>query len=182
MKIGEIVQCVRADNSDSLESFCDYKIVAINAYGNIQVRQNFNGHHTLAHFYMPNRFISLNSKSKTEKIVDKKEIDFSKTYVSRDGCKVNLLARSQDKIYPVIGEILQDGKWNSEKWKKDGKFFECNEESDLDLIEEKNFVDCVGFKAHVYKDGSVFFDGLHIFQRISKKEMSEIVKIWQKFN
>lgn len=181
MKIGSIMQCVDANGSESLELFGIYEVIAHNEFGNIQVK-NVNSGQILAHFYKPCRFFLTSVKRGAKKIVDKKEIDFSKTYITRDGCRVNLLAYSQDEIYPIIGEVFQGGKWNSEKWKKDGKFFECDKENDLDLIEQKTYVSCDGFEVFICDDGSIQLYGDFVNASIEKEQIAEIIQIWQKFN
>jgi hypothetical protein len=182
MKIGDTIECINTIGSESLEYKMEYIVTDINQYGNIQVREDFSPYATLAHYYKPTRFrlLSVNPAVAVKK---KKEIDFSKTYLTSGGNKVNLLAMSQDPEYPVLGEVFVNGKWESEKWTLDGKFFLDGSCSDSNLVEASQCVECQDFNVHLFADGSVLIDGNDAPSiTLSKQEMEKIVSIWNGYN
>jgi hypothetical protein len=180
MKIGDKITCVKTYDSQSLEYDRDYIVADINQYGNIQVRQASPPYATLAHYYKPERFVQVKT-AKSDKKVAKNTIDFTKSYMTLGGLQVNLLATSQDANFPILGEIFCDGKWSSENWTADGKYFCDGYASDNDLIEPKQSIECNGFEVFVFADKSVHIIGDDINECLNKSQMEKIFKIWNSF-
>lgn len=176
MKIGDTIICKDDKNSNSLNLNKEYIIVQINSFGNIGVQENFGARFLLPHFYKPERFTLVKQKTKT------KNIDFSKTYETRNGGAVNLFCLSNSSEYPVVGEYNDNGEWVNGTWTMDGRFVRTSDEDECDLVEvitEKE-VDIGGTTVRVYDDKSVYICDANISW--TNEEMKQLVAAWQSFN
>jgi len=169
MKVGDKITCVDTTGSQSLEYRENYVVGDINQYGNIQVNLAKSPYKILAHYYKPERFIQ-------------NTIDFTKSYITRSGKKVRLLAHGSDKKFPIVGEILsKDGKVEElTTWTEEGSLFGDRDSRD-DLVEAEKSIDFDDFQASVFADKSVYFSGADINFSITSSQMEEIVKLWNSF-
>jgi hypothetical protein len=162
-KIGDRVVCMDDRNSENLFAGYEYKIVAINQHGNIQVTKGLDGDEPLPHFYKPLRFDVVATSQNTKKNAVKKEtktFDPSKNYKTRDGKEFKFIGMSRDRQYPVVGEWLdkEDGEWYQTTWTLDGKYYERGE-SDDDLVEVVDEIEIkIGdINVRVFDDKSILF-------------------------
>ena len=179
--IGTKVKCVDHDGSSFLDERQEYIVISVNEFGNWQV-QELNDGPKSAHWYKPERFIVVKEKAK-KKI--KEFIDFNKKYQTRSGQEVNLIGRSKDADYPIVGEYkTSGGNWSNESWTEDGHYFAENAVDNHDLVEviDEISINCGSFSVKIYKDKSVYIHGSDIDETISVQEMKEIVEAWNSFS
>lgn len=127
MNKNDKVKCINHRDSNSLLLDKTYTVEDVNQYGNIQVRETFDEKRVLAHYYKPERFEMV--------LARKSKIDLSKKYKTREGKEVKLLAFSDDRSYPLLGQIKLDGVWTNETWTFDGQFSQDSGPSKYDLVE-----------------------------------------------
>jgi hypothetical protein len=184
-KIGDRVVCMDDRNSENLFYGYEYKIVAINQHGNIQVTKGRDGDKPLPHFYKPFRFGVIATEQNTKKNTVKKEtktFDPTKKYKTKGGNEFKFIGMSRDKVFPVVGEFLEDGEWDQCKWTLKGKFFE-NEPCDRDLVEVIDEIEIkVGdttFK--IFDDKSILINGDIATISLSNEEIDALIKALKTF-
>lgn len=161
-KIGDRVVCIDDSNSSNLAKYYEYKVVAVNEYGNIQVTEG-DDFIPLPHFYRPFRFDLIATKQKTNKNkvkAETKSFDFSKKYHTKSGEQWRFIGMGSCKEYPVVGEYFSEehDAWQIDTWTLDGKMYqEEHSDRDISVIPEEVKIAFGGINITVYDDKSVLF-------------------------
>jgi hypothetical protein len=187
-KIGDRVVCIDDRNSENLFCGYEYKIVAINQHGNIQVTKGRDGDKPLPHFYKPFRFGVIATEQNTKKNTVKKEtktFDPTKKYKTKGGNEFKFIGMSRDKRYPVLGEFFLDGEWLYGAWCENCNFYvepEQYQASDFDLVEvaDKITINISGIDVTVYDDQSILF-GNQATNSLSNDEINAFIDALKMF-
>ena len=161
-KIGDRVVCIDDSNSSNLAKYCEYEVVAVNEYGNIQVAEG-DYFVSLPHFYRPLRFDLIETKQKTNKNkvkAETKSFDCSKKYHTQSGEQWRFIGMGSCEEYPVVGEYFSEeyDAWQIDTWTLDGKMYqEEYSDRDISVIPEEVKIAFGGINITVYDDKSVLF-------------------------
>lgn len=177
MKTNDVVKCLQSSESNFLEKNREYILVDQNTFGNWRIRQNSAPFQLSNHWYKPERFALSVATALT--------ISLSKKYKTRDGCDVKLYTvNSPDEKYPIVGAILEEGRWSNQTWDPNGYMY-AGETSYSDLIEVieevKINLSREDKQAIIYRNGSVKLLE-HEFPSafLTKEEFDSIVSARQK--
>ena len=158
MKINTAVKCINAWDSNNLSRGKVYTVVDVNQHGNIQVS---NGEETLPHYYKPSRFEVVANPVRVP-------IDLTQKYQTRDGRPVTLFRFSNDKDFPLVGEVLEDGKWQNSTWTRYGETWTDRESSDDLVLVRKPYTLELPFNVFV----KIYSDKSMLIKRGNSHELS----------
>jgi hypothetical protein len=164
-KIGDKVVCIDDRDSSNLALGYEYHITGINEHGNIQVvEEDYNDIAPLPHFYKPSRFdtiVEYKYENTAKDVVKTKSgtFDPSKQYKTRNGNEFRFIGFSKDKLYPIVGEVLNGKYWELLAFNESGHYYNESEESCHDLIEvaDKIQIKIGDIDVAVYDDKSILF-------------------------
>jgi len=97
-----------------------------------------------------------------------KEVDLSKEYRTRSGCRARLYEKYGSGKYPIHGAVYEDGEWIIMTWMLSGKYMREDADGRYDLIEVKPRIKRT-FWVNVYPEGVVEHETKEHADKIARK-------------